>query len=146
MRYLLILFICLQGCSLFRTETNSSKDIESVTKTVELREEVHGEAKVVLKTTTYQTSTSKEVARAEQNTSSPLAATVVGAVGGLTGMGGLIDTAVVALGAAASLKGKQMVVERWSANRNAPAPDDPRLQPRQEIPRKDDELEIENAS
>lgn len=139
MRYLLILFICLQGCSLFRTEVDSTKDIETVTKTVEIRQEVVGDQIMDLKTTTYTNQTSKEVAHAEQRTSSPLASTIAGAGFSLTGAGPLLDTAVVAISAAAGLKGKQVIQERWKRNRNAPAPDDPRLQPNTKVVRKEDE-------
>ena len=140
MRYLLILLLCLQGCTLFRTEIVSEKKIETTTETVEYQETLMPDGSIAnLKKTIYTTELSKEVASAKQSVQAPIVTTIGGAVAGFTGMGGLVDTAIIALSAAAGLKTKQVIAQRWNANRNQPAPDDPRLNPNVKVIRKEDE-------
>ena len=121
MRYLLILLMCLQGCTLFRTEITSEKKIETTIETVEYQETLMPDGSIAnLKKTIYTTELSKEVASAKQSVQAPVVSTLSSLAGGLTGMGSLADLAVGALGAAGAVKLKRVGMTWYNNTRDAP--------------------------
>jgi hypothetical protein len=123
MKYLIVLLLFFSSCTIWRTEstTDSTKKINEITKTTEIRQEAIDGQILELKTTTYSERTSKEIARAEQNSSHSSPAIQQG----ITGMGGTLDMVLAAVGGLGVLKTKQVIEAKWQANRDAPPPPKP---------------------
>jgi hypothetical protein len=142
---LLFLLLCFSSCSLFRSETNSNsaKDINTVTKKTVVTDTIAPDGRVIpLKQTTYEEVTSKEVARAEQKTdyNSDFAGAIGGAASGLFGMGGIAEVIGGAIGLGGTTVAVKKGVSMYNTIRDAP-PRQPvnQAQPVRATKREDDE-------
>ena len=98
---MVLLLLCLSGC--FRTDSNGTENrqVETVTKTTEIREVLHEGVTVSLKTTTYTQTVSKEQANWESQQNSTVQPPQLGgllgslASGGILGGGPLLDVGTI---------------------------------------------------
>ena len=118
----LIVLILFSSCTLVRVaeETKKISEINTVTKTTEIRQEYHNDLLVDLKTETFSETLSKEIANIDKARaySAPPLGQAAGFLSKLTG-GGWVEMLLAAVGALGAKKGYDVV--RDSKPRNTPA-------------------------